>query len=98
MPETDRKTLTNVIEVEMKTENIRLKIQLADSTDSSDKREIFITFLPSADLSTFYGTPGGCHIHITHTHVRIRSHNDMKSISFAHSMNLSVQRLTRELM
>lgn len=68
MPETDRKTLTNVIEIEMKTENIQLKIQLDDSTDSSNKREIFITYLPSADPSTFYGTPAA----VTYTlHIRM---------------------------
>lgn len=38
--------------------------------------------------------PNGCHIRLNATYVR---NNELKSISFAHSVNLSAQRLTREL-
>lgn len=89
----EKKILKKVIE--MKAEKIRLNsARIFDWFTEWTRIIIYYIFFFS--FIHFFVMPGGCHIRVLEHD--LRTHNDMKSISFARSVNLSAQRLTRELM
>lgn len=97
--ETDRKWLTNVIEI--KVENIQLNSARDSHTCDWFLEWTRIIYYISCILWNdfrFACLPGSCHIRMWERSPRTHpTRHNMKSISFAQSVNLSTQRLAREL-